>query len=55
MIGAAPFSTWVAEIRPTSVVVNGCEDTGTVFIENGRFHGEAIVGAITGGVLTARG
>ena len=51
---AATLETNVPGLFLAGALVSG-KQTGRIFIENGRFHGEAIVGAITGRVLTARG
>jgi bacillithiol disulfide reductase len=51
---AATLETNVPGLFLAGALVSG-KQTGRIFIENGRFHGEAIVGAITGRVLSARG
>jgi len=51
---AATLETNVPGLFLAGALVSG-KQTSRIFIENGRFHGEAIVGAITGRVLTARG
>jgi bacillithiol disulfide reductase len=51
---AATLETSVPGLFLAGALVSG-KQTSLIFIENGRFHGEAIVGAITGRVLTARG
>jgi thioredoxin reductase (NADPH) len=50
----ATLETNVPGLFLAGALVSG-KQTSRIFIENGRFHGEAIVGAITGRVLTARG
>ncbi len=49
----ATLETNVPGLFLAGALVSG-KQTSRIFIENGRFHGEAIVGAITGRVLTAR-
>jgi thioredoxin reductase (NADPH) len=49
----ATLETTVPGLFVAGALVSG-RQTSRIFIENGRFHGEAIVGAITGRVLTAR-
>ena len=51
---AATLETSVPGLFVAGALVSG-KQTSRIFIENGRFHGEAIVGAITGRVLSARG
>jgi thioredoxin reductase (NADPH) len=50
---SASLETNVPGLFLAGALVSG-KQTSRIFIENGRFHGEAIVGAITGRVLTAR-
>jgi thioredoxin reductase (NADPH) len=50
---AATLETNVPGLFLAGALVSG-KQTSRIFIENGRFHGEAIVGAITGRVLTSR-
>jgi bacillithiol disulfide reductase len=51
---AGTLETNVPGLFVAGALVSG-KQTSRIFIENGRFHGETIVGAITGRVLTARG
>jgi thioredoxin reductase (NADPH) len=51
---AATLETNVPGLFLAGALVSG-KQTSRIFIENGRFHGDAIVGAITGRVLSARG
>jgi bacillithiol disulfide reductase len=48
----ATLETNVPGVFLAGALVSG-KQTGRIFIENGRFHGEAIVGAITGRVLAS--
>ena len=50
---AATLETNVAGLFLAGALVSG-KQTSRIFIENGRFHGEAIVGAITGSAVSAR-
>ena len=50
----ATLETNVPGLFLAGALVSG-KQTSRIFIENGRFHGEAIVGAITGRALAARG
>jgi thioredoxin reductase (NADPH) len=50
---AATLETNVPGLFLAGAVVSG-KQTSRIFIENGRFHGEAIVGAITGRTVSAR-
>jgi thioredoxin reductase (NADPH) len=50
----ATLETDVPGLFLAGALVSG-KQTSRIFIENGRFHGEAIVGAITGRALAARG
>ena len=50
---AASLETNVPGLFLAGALVSG-KQTSRIFIENGRFHGEAIVGAITGRVLASR-
>jgi thioredoxin reductase (NADPH) len=50
---AATLETNVPGLFLAGALVSG-KQTSRIFIENGRFHGEAIVGAITGRAVSAR-
>ena len=50
----ASLETNIPGLFLAGALVSG-KQTSRIFIENGRFHGEAIVGAITGRALAARG
>jgi thioredoxin reductase (NADPH) len=50
---AATLETNVPGLYLAGALVSG-KQTSRIFIENGRFHGEAIVGAITGRAVSAR-
>ena len=50
----ATLETNVPGLFLAGALVSG-KQTSRIFIENGRFHGEAIVGAITGRALAVRG
>jgi thioredoxin reductase (NADPH) len=50
---AATLETNVSGLFLAGALVSG-KQTSRIFIENGRFHGDAIVGAITGRAVSAR-
>jgi thioredoxin reductase (NADPH) len=50
---AATLETNVPGVFLAGALVSG-KQTGRIFIENGRFHGETIVGAITGRAVSSR-